>query len=301
VPAFGALTEPVGDGAALATWFLIRNARPQATVFLCGHGADEVLGGYRLSQDRFRLDALWRLRWLPEAWVRPVAERYLFGAEPVAERWGRFRRATRRTVPAAARYLIHRPLPAGDVDRIVGGPDGAGAAGLRIVDELYARCHDRSGQIDRIQEVMLPTFLSENILSFADAVSMDSSAELRMPFLDRDLVKLALAVPETARVSRWPGRANTKLLLRAWARKHLPGGTASRPKRTFHFGNLPELLRDHGDVLRSYALDAPAVRRALPGLEAWVRQPPETFHGPWEGTLWALLALGIWSNRVGLR
>ena len=64
VPAFGSLTEPLGDGAMLATWMLIRAARAGATVFLCGHGGDEVLGGYRLSQDRFRLAVLRRLAWL---------------------------------------------------------------------------------------------------------------------------------------------------------------------------------------------------------------------------------------------
>src|SRR6185369_10431805 len=60
VPAFASFTEPTGDGAALATWMLIRAARPETTVFLCGHGGDEVLGGYRLSQDRFRLAVLRR-------------------------------------------------------------------------------------------------------------------------------------------------------------------------------------------------------------------------------------------------
>ena len=44
LPAFASFAEPVGDGAALATWLLIRKAREQATVFLCGHGGDEVLG-----------------------------------------------------------------------------------------------------------------------------------------------------------------------------------------------------------------------------------------------------------------
>ena len=38
-------------------------------MFLCGHGGDEVLGGYRLSQDRFRLDLLHQLAWLPESWI----------------------------------------------------------------------------------------------------------------------------------------------------------------------------------------------------------------------------------------
>src|SRR5262252_370616 len=115
VPAFGSLTEPVGDGAMLATWMLIRAARPRATVFLCGHGGDEVLGGYRLSQDRFRLAVLRHLAWLPLAWVGAPLDRFLYGRESLAERRRRLREANASMVPAVARYLTHRPLPYQDI------------------------------------------------------------------------------------------------------------------------------------------------------------------------------------------
>jgi asparagine synthase (glutamine-hydrolysing) len=298
-PAFASLTEPVGDGASLATWFLIRHARQSATVFLCGHGGDEVLGGYRLSQDRFRLSALRTLAWLPKAWLDPIAERYLHGPEPPGARLDALRRTPRRKVPATARYLIHRPLPTADVEQLA---DAAPAPpGLAIVDELYAQCSEGAADLDRIQEVLLRTFLSENILSFADSVAMDSSAELRMPFLDRDLVEFALSLPPSGRVSRWPGRANTKQILRWWGREHLPREAVSRRKRTFNFGNLPELLRSHGSRVRGYVLDSSAVRKALPGVEAWVDHPPEFFRSTREGTLWALLALGIWCENAEVR
>ena len=82
------------------------------------------------------------------------------------------------------------------------------------------------------------TFLSENILSFADSVAMDSSAELRMPFLDRDLVDFVLGLPPGAARQPWPGRANTKQILRRWARTHLPREIATRPKWGFNYGSL---------------------------------------------------------------
>ena len=218
--ALATLTEPVGDGALLATWMLIRGARERATVFLCGHGGDEVLGGYRLSQDRFRLAVLRRLASLPAPWLRGTFQRFLYGDEPLAQRRAALRHARPDEAPAAARYLIHRPLPSEHVRFLFGGALPGSEPYLAIVERLYAECDRDAADLDRMQEVMLRTFLSENILSFADSVAMDSSAELRMPFLDRDLVEFALSLPPGERVSRWPGRANTKLVLRGWAEAH---------------------------------------------------------------------------------
>jgi len=301
VPAFASMTEPVGDGAALATWLLIRNAREQATVFLCGHGGDEVLGGYRLSQDRFRLSVIRGLARLPLALTRKALDRFLYGAEPVAMRRRGLLDVPARKTPAAARYLIHRPLPVGDLTELLAPDPVPVDRYLRTVDELYSHCTDEATDLDRMQEVMLKTFLSENICSFADSTAMDSSAELRMPFLDRDLVEFVMSLPTSARVSRWPGRANTKLILRWWGRGRLPEEITTRRKRAFPFGNLPELLTKEGDTVRGRILDSSAVRRALPGVEGWLRHEPSYFRGPWEGTLWALLSLGVWCENAGVR
>jgi asparagine synthase (glutamine-hydrolysing) len=301
VPAFASMTEPVGDGAALATWLLIRNARDRATVFLCGHGGDEVLGGYRLSQDRFRLAVVRALARLPMAWSRQALDRFLYGAESLEERRRSLLKVPARKTPAAARYLIHRPLPVGDItEMLLPGPVPLDRY-LETVDELYGRCDDGAADVDRMQEVMLKTFLAENICSFADSTAMDSSAELRMPFLDRDLVEFVLSLPASARVSRWPGRANTKLILRWWGKGRLPEEITTRRKRAFPFGNLPELLAKDGDTVRGRILGAAAVRRALPGVERWLSHEPAYFRGPWEGTLWALLSLGIWCEGAGVR
>src|SRR5262245_3360532 len=296
VPAFGSLTEPVGDGAMLATWMLIRAARPRATVFLCGHGGDEVLGGYRLSQDRFRLTLLRRLSCLPLAWVAAPLDRFLYGNESVAERRRRLREAPASKVPAVARYLIHRPLPYEDIVQIFGG---ARDSYLDVVDCLYRSCDAEACDLDRMQQVMLQTFLAHSILPFADSAAMDSSAELRMPFLDRDLVEFVLGLSATSRVSRWPGRANTKRILRWWAEGRVAKEIITRRKRHFQFGSIGDLLRHHETTLKSRILDVGAVRRVLPGVEAWLSRPPEAYRGPWEGTLWALEALGIWCERVG--
>jgi asparagine synthase (glutamine-hydrolysing) len=299
VPAFSCMTEPVGDGASLATWMLIRAARADATVFLCGHGGDEVVGGYRLSQDRFRLAVLRHLAWLPLAWMRAPLDRFLYGNEPLVERRRRLRGSPARLAPACARYLIHRPLPYDDIHQLFGGAPPEPYLGS--VDHLYQSCDSDACDLERMQGVMLQSFLSENILSFADSVAMDSSAELRMPFLDRDLVEFVLNLPWWYRVSRWPGRANTKRVLRWWAEGRVEHDVIARRKRSFQAGVVADLLRHHGATLRSRILDVGAVRQALPGVETWIARAPASYRGPWEGSLWALLVLAIWCQKVGVR
>jgi len=298
VPAFASLTEPVGDGAALAVWLLVRGAREQATVFLCGHGGDEVLGGYRLSYDGFRLRLFKALSLLPAPWLRDQTERYVHGSEPFAERWRRIRSRSAERTPDAVRYLIHKPLPVRDLDELHGGA-GWPPPYLATVDHLYTASQGAHA-LDRMQEVLLHTFLSANLVSWADGVAMDASAELRMPFLDRDLAAFALGLEPRERTLFWPGRTLTKLILRRWGKGRLDESVLRRGKSGFPFGNLSQLLVSDGDVLRSRLLDATALRRTLPGLETWLAHPPEYFQEPWEGTLWALIALGIWCEHHGV-
>lgn len=298
--AFSRFTEPMGDGASLATWLLIRNAREHATVFVCGHGSDEVLGGYRLSQDRFRLQGMRWISWLPPFTLRALFDNKTFGPESADDRQKRFLTTPFRKLPEVARYLIHRPLPHQDVSAILqqeGVPDHY----LDAVDRLYGDCADHASALDRIQEVMMRTFLAEDILSFADSVAMDSSAELRLPFLDRDLVEFVWSLPDSARVHFWPGRANTKQILRFWGENHIPTEIVERRKRNFNYGTVRELLAEDEARVHDRMLGCAPLRRALPGLENWLKNPREYFRGPWEGTVWALLSLGIWAEASGVR
>lgn len=298
--AFQSFTEPVGDGASVATWTLIRRAREHATVFLCGHGSDELLGGYRLSRDRFRIATLDRLAFLPHAWVQGAVTRVANGVETPAQVLARLRARSHDRSPEAVRYMISRALVPGDLRELYARADVAPHY-LREIDALYAKCGDDARDIDRMQEVMVETFLSNNILTYADSTAMDSSAELRMPFLDRDLVAFVLSLPPSMRVGRFPGRTNTKRVLRYWARGKVPADVIERRKRGFTYVSLPDVMTRDRDAVKTHVLGVDSVRRLLPGVESWLSHAPHHYGGAAEGTLWSLLALGIWCDRVGVR
>ncbi len=119
-----------------------------------------------------------------------------------------------------------------------------------------------------------------------------------MPFLDRDLVDFVFGLSSSERVGRWPGRTNTKLPLRRWARGKLPEAILARPKRGFASGHLSALLSRHGEQVRARILDSRSVRRVMPGVEGWLSRD-ESQSGACDGTLWGLLGLSIWSDTIG--
>lgn len=302
---FRSFTEPVGDGASVATWTLIRRAREHATVFLCGHGGDELLGGYWLSKDRYRLASLDRFAFLPARWLRGRLSRLANGTETTEGLLQRLRERPHRRSPEAVRYMINRALSTAELREIYARPDVLssypGDEYLRQIDALYANCSADAHDIDRMQEVMLRTFLSTNILTYADSTAMDSSAELRMPFLDRDLVQFVLSLPPSMRVGRFPGRTNTKLVLRRWARGKVSPEVNKRRKRGFTYASLPDVIARDRAAVKDHIMGVDSVRRLLPGIESWLSHPPHAYGGSTEGTLWALLTLGIWCERVGVK
>ena len=80
-----------------------------------------------------------------------------------------------------------------------------------------------------MQTADILTWMQQVILLKADKMSMASSLELRVPFLDREVFALASTLPASQRV----GRRETKIALRAAAARTLPQATAAMPKQGF--------------------------------------------------------------------
>lgn len=81
-----------------------------------------------------------------------------------------------------------------------------------------------------MQYADIRTWLVQDILVKADRMSMANSLELRVPFLDREMLKIALQIPSKYRVNK----ETTKLALRGAAAKELPPQTAAMRKPDFN-------------------------------------------------------------------
>lgn len=209
------MDEPLADAAAVALYFLNREAAKDVKVVLSGEGADELFGGYPLYRQ-----AVWAERWqkMPRA-VRRALAALLPGCgllhRGALPRWQRSARADYvfETTQERDKYLKRdycAPTPA---QRCKPYFDA-----VRGLDEPTA-----------VQWVDWQTWLPRDILRKADRMSMAHSLELRVPFLDRQVLAAAQALPRRYRCT---GRRG-KIALRAAAARRLPPQLADAPKRGF--------------------------------------------------------------------
>lgn len=209
------MDEPLADAAAVALYFLNREAAKDVKVVLSGEGADELFGGYPLYRQ-----AVWAERWqkMPRA-VRRALAALLPGCgllhRGALPRWQRSARANYvfETTQERDKYLKRdycTPTPA---QRCKPYFDA-----VRGLDEPTA-----------VQWVDWQTWLPRDILRKADRMSMAHSLELRVPFLDRQVLAAAQTLPRRYRCTRRRG----KIALRAAAARRLPPQLADAPKRGF--------------------------------------------------------------------
>jgi asparagine synthase (glutamine-hydrolysing) len=84
-------------------------------------------------------------------------------------------------------------------------------------------------EVTKMQYADMETWLVDDILVKADRMSMAASLELRVPFLDKEMFKVALAIPSRFRVTK----TQTKVALRGAAARQLPQRNADMRKLGF--------------------------------------------------------------------
>jgi asparagine synthase (glutamine-hydrolysing) len=217
--------QPFGDSSAVPTYLLNQVARTEVTVALSGDGGDELFGGY----ERFAAGlAAGRFRALPAPARRAI--RSGLGALPDGAFRGRAARAQRFANEADQglpwSYLawisyVSEPWRR----RLLQTPDGRARQdyGRRWAETAGAR------PLDRLLALNIETYLLDDLLVKADRMSMAHSLEVRSPFLDTELVELALRLPPHLKVR---GLSLKRVLKHAVA-DLLPKDVLRRPKRGF--------------------------------------------------------------------
>ena len=214
------MDEPLADAAAVALYFLNREAAKEVKVCLSGEGADELFGGYNIYRDPFTL------RWYDR--LPPWLRGGLGAAASLLPPAPGVNFLVRRGLPLEERYFGPTALlTEREKRRLLAEYDGDGDP--MFLTESVWDSTEGLDPVTRMQQVDLQLWLAGDILLKADKMSMAHSLELRVPFLDREVFALAAALPAAAKADA----RFTKIALRQAAARRLPAANAARKKLGF--------------------------------------------------------------------
>ena len=214
------MDEPMADAAAVALYFLNREAARDVKVVLSGEGADELFGGYNISRDPFTARCYNRL----PPWLRGG----LGAAASLLPPGPGVNFLVRRGLSLEERYFGPTALlTEREKRRLLPGYEGDGDP--VCLTESNWDMTEGQDPVTRMQQVDLQLWLAGDILLKADKMSMAHSLELRVPYLDKEVFALAAALPAAAKANA----RMTKIALRQAAARTLPPAAAARKKLGF--------------------------------------------------------------------
>jgi len=303
------MDEPTADPAIITAYLVCREARKQATVLLSGVGGDELFAGYRKHSAHYWAETYEKV----PAPVRHLVERTLSAipslrGTPVK---GSLRLARKMARSAALgprdRFIANCTyLDEAQKASLYASDLASGSPWRHSSDEpefdpanQHRAAFDRVHDADFLHQMLyLDTkiFMASLNLTYNDKMSMASSVEVRVPFLDRELAEfVAWKVPPRLKL-KGSFRPTTKYIFRQAMRDILPAEVLRQPKAGFaapvDYWLAHDLKEMVGDLLsesqiRKRGLFRPeAVRRFVDG-HASARHD-------WSMQLWQFLTLELW-------
>ncbi|MFH0410946.1 asparagine synthase (glutamine-hydrolyzing) [Corynebacterium sp. L4756] len=215
------LDNPVADPSLVPLYFVAAEARKYVKVVLSGEGADELFGGYTIYKEPLSLAPFEKIpsplrqglgklsRVLPDGMKgKSLLER---GSMTMEQRYYGNARSfnfeqMKRVIPWARPEWNHEEVTA----------------------PIYAQS-EHMDPVARMQHLDLFTWMRGDILVKADKMNMANSLELRVPFLDKEVFRVAESIPHEYKISH----GTTKYALRKALEQIVPGHVLHRKKLGF--------------------------------------------------------------------
>lgn len=220
------LEEPIATSSIVPMYFVCQRAHQNVKVALVGQGPDELFGGYTRH-----LGVRYGTHWarLP-AWMRS-------SLSSIITRLPRNETLKRGVYSLAIPDRLRRYqyvlslLPGDQVDQLFQDGLLAPNSGDAILD-CWASMTDLMSETDELgglQFLEVRSTLPDELLMYADKLSMAHSLELRVPYVDKEIVEYVERLPADFKVRG----GSRKWLHRLVCREFLPASILSRPKRGF--------------------------------------------------------------------
>lgn len=233
------LGEPFFDSSILPTAIVSAFARRHVTVCLSGDGGDELFGGYwrYLAHGMYdKYQALPHL--LRSSLIEPILGKAATSKSSFFQnRIRQFRKLLRPTGrDAVGRHIAWSEILAPEARDVLSRHDTQDPVAERFSHDT-AMC-DGDDALNRIFAFDMQNSLPCDMLHKVDVASMYHSLEVRVPFLDPDIVAAAMALPSRLKIDRGRGKA----ILKDAYRGVLPDEILSRDKKGFEVP-IGEFLR----------------------------------------------------------
>ncbi len=295
------MDEPTADPAIIPAYLVCRAARKQATVLLSGVGGDELFAGYRKHVAH---------RWAQQYRKLPEFMRNML--EPAVLKLPTLRGTSMKGGARLARKMA-RSASLDPSDRFVmnctylDGQQKSSLYAKNFVSEI-SEADPARRHYSAFEEVSHADFLNQMLyldtkifmvslnLTYNDKMSMASSVEVRVPFLDRELAEfVAWNVPPNLKLKGFL-RPTTKYIFRKAMQDVLPAEVLRQPKAGFAAPvdywlahDLKEMVDDllSPSQLRQRGLFRPERVRAMIDEQ---RQASND----WSMQIWQFLTLELW-------
>jgi asparagine synthase (glutamine-hydrolysing) len=296
--------EPIADPVCVPLYYVSKLARDSGTIVVqVGEGADEIFSGYENYVRHLRIyENFWQYAERTPQFMRRAASAVM---RPALEATGRNRAA----IELLRRLGENEPLFWGGVviydetfkHRVL-SPElrkrFAGRSSLEAVSAYLNHIEQErpdSDFLSRMTYLELKLRLPELLLMRVDKITMATSVEARVPFLDHHLVEYAMALPRSLKVEGMSG----KHILKRSLEDILPHDLLYSRKRGFGAPVREWFRNGLGDWFDSHLMNSTMRKRNFLDYK-FVGQLLEQHRAgrrDWGFHLWALLNLSVWYER----
>lgn len=296
--------EPIADPVCVPLYYVSKLARDSGTIVVqVGEGADEIFSGYENYVRHLRIyEKFWQHAERVPSSLRRAASAL---SRPALEATGRKRAA----IELIRRLGADEPLFWGGVvvydetfkPRVLSKrmrERMSNRSSLEVVNSYLNYIEEERPQSDflsRMTYLELKLRLPELLLMRVDKITMATSVEARVPFLDHHLVEYALALPRELKVQ---GKSGKHILKRA-LEEILPSDLLYSRKRGFGAPVREWFRNGLAGWFDSHLMNSTMRRREFFDYQFVARLLDEHRRGTkeWGFHLWALLNLSLWYER----
>lgn len=239
------MDNPLADPSCVGIYLLSKEARKHVKVVLSGEGSDELFGGYNIYKEYYSLKPF---SYLPEV-IKCEVNKI---AKSLPDIKGK-NYLLRGTTKLKDRYIGNAKIFSNEeVKNIMYNYDKNNTYS-NILSNLYEECDKNNyDNVTTMQYIDMNTWLEGDILLKADKMSMAHSLELRVPFLDKEVLKCAEGLTLSQKISK----NNTKVLLREAFKDIVPPYMKEKKKLGFPTPIRVWLKSDLGRYVREIITNA---------------------------------------------